>query len=291
MKRLRYWVPLIGIFALIALFLKMPEVSAIFGLLKCQTCAESSPYLPLIGCGYFTLLIALSMLFPTFPGPLVARAGLIWAVLLGLAMTYIDWPGWCAMCIIGHVCNLLIWAIWCLAPPKAPLLQTSPFKQRLFLLLLAPISLVALFTSLNLTLMIYNPKIHPIGLQPGQPVPQFAIHNENGTFTNATIATTSSTWINFVSPNCPYCKEQLSILNDIAAQLYPNQWINISASLSSELIQQSPATEWFEDKEGALRELFKVTGYPTLFLVGPSGTILQVIAGIPSELKESLLAH
>jgi hypothetical protein len=50
-------------------------------------------------------------------------------------------------------------------------------------------------------------------------------------------------------------------------------------------MQQSLKAEWFEDKEEVLRELFNVTGYPTLFVIGNDGKIQKVISGVSDELK------
>jgi peroxiredoxin len=296
MRQLRNGVPILGIVALIALFLKMPEVPNVLGIFKCETCVRSEPYLPMIGAGYFALLLAVSMLFPKFPSLLIARGGLIWAILLGLALTFIDLPNWCAACTIGHMCNIAIWTIWCLAPSVIDESRASPLRERLFLTFLAPIIIIALFSCLNLTFMVYNlkskQKVLSTSLKTGDSVPPFTIKNDrNDFFVNTDIAATTGTFINFVSPNCPYCKEQLSVLNDTIIQLVNDayRFITFSPALTPDLVQQSSTTEWFEDKEGELRKLFKVTGYPTLFVVGADGKILQIISGVSNELKSALL--
>lgn len=67
------------------------------------------------------------------------------------------------------------------------------------------------------------------------------------------------------------------------------RFINITPALTPELVQQSSDIEWIEDKKGQLRELYKVSGYPTLFVVGKDGKVRQVFSGVSSELRESLL--
>lgn len=79
---------------MVALFLKLPETPDFLVLLLVKHIATSDPYLPLIGSGYFALLVAISLLFPSFPG-LKHRAGLLWATLLAAVLTVIDQPGWC----------------------------------------------------------------------------------------------------------------------------------------------------------------------------------------------------
>lgn len=296
-KQLRLSVPILGILALVALFLKLPGTPNLFSYLGCKTCSSSDPYLPLIGAGYFSTLVAVSLLFSNFPGPLIARGGLIWAVLLAMAMTYINLPGWCTDCLIGHLCNILIWTIWVAVPPPSSYKSSSvTIRERLYLMLFAPISVVALFGCLNLTFMAYGFKINrqfsATSFKVGEAVPTFAMEtSQNRSFANNDLAQNDGIVINFVSTNCPYCKEQLPILNAVVGQLSGGSYrfINISPELPLELVQLSPVTEWVLDHDSKLRDLFKVSGYPTLFIVGADGRIMQIIPGVPSDLKEHLL--
>jgi peroxiredoxin len=295
MKQLRHWIPFLGMLALAVLFLSLPETPNVFGILKCKTCASSSPYLPLIGSGYFASLIAISLLFPAFPNSQIARGGLTWAVLLAFVLTYLKLPHWCIACLIGHLCNIVIWTIWLLVPLKENKSSPSTFRERLCLTLFAPFSVVALFSCLNLTFMAYGfkTKTHAMAssLQPGDALPAFTIQTTNGhSITNTVAAENIGTFINFVSPACPYCQEQLPIFNTVAKQMASSSYrfINVSPTLSEELIQSSPGTEWVEDRGGQLHKLFKVAGYPTMFIVGKDGKIAQVIPGVPEKLKAYL---
>lgn len=285
MKQLRNSVPFLGIAALLSLFLRMPEIPDFFGIFKCKSCDAGGPYLPMVGAAYFAVLISLSLLFPSFPNRLIARGGLVWAVLLALKLTYFDWPYWCLACIIGHACHIFIWTIWLFAPSSGQ--ETSvniPVRGRLFMTLFSPILVVALFSSLNLTFMVYHLKSKK-SLQPGDAVPSFAMQN----FSEAGM---KGAVINFVSPSCHYCQEQLPIVDAIAAQFDRSSYrfINISPALPVELTQLSSHSEWFEDKDGTLRKQFEVAGFPTLFIVGNDAKIHEVIAGVPQELKPTLLS-
>lgn len=276
MRQLRFAVPVLGAFALIALFLMLPEAPSI----GCKACSSGNPYTPLIGAGYFSTLIALSLLFPSFPSLYVARGGLTWAVLLALVLTYIHLPGWCALCLVGHACNILMWTIWAMVPAVKS--EGGGRRERLYMMLFAPVSVVALFSCLNLTFMAYGFKMSrnvPIsGLHLGDKAPIFMTKTIEGGYV-----------INFVSPGCSHCKEQLEVLNTAAEQMDSHRFINVSSVLSDELVQHSPAAEWVEDKEGDLRKLFKVSGYPTLFVVGADGKIVQIISGVPEQLKAYLI--
>lgn len=292
MKQLRSIVPILSIIALLALFLKMPEVPNVLGIFKCESCVGSTPYVPMLGAGYFAVLIAISMLFPNFPSFQIARGGVVWAVLLFLVLTYTDYPRLCFACLIGHLCNIAIWTIWLFVPPEVIKQHASPIQERLFLTLFAPISMIALFSCLNLTLMVYHLKTKqpPLAtsLKVGDLVPSFKIKDiEDHDFAHTDIADTAGTFINFISPSCPFCREQLLILNDTIAQLtnHSYRFINVTPELNSNLLQQSSESEWIEDKTGAFRELFHVTGYPTLFLIDKDGKIHKIITGVSDELK------
>ncbi len=288
MKYFRHATPVFGILALIALFLKMP------GTVSCRICSSSDPYLPLLGAGYFSLLIAASLLFPTFPGTKLARAGLTWAVLLALILIYIDFPEWCVLCIACHVCHILNWTIWLIAPPLKSSPPRTSLKERLYLMLLAPISIVALFSGLNLTFMAYRFKAPShLALQLGDPLPPFTAQTMTGrSITHADFSSASGIIINFVSIDCPHCKEQLQVLEAIILQLDSQSYrfINISPTLPSDVMEYSSSMEWVEDREGALLELFRVAGYPTMFIVGTNGKIVQIIPGVPAQLKREVLS-
>ena len=291
-KQVRSWVPVLGILASVALFLSLPETPNVLG--WCRTCSSGDPYLPLIGAGYFAALVAVSLLFPAFPGPHVARGGLTWSVLLALTLTYIKFPAWCGACLIGHLCNILIWTIWLVIPPPAEEPRSSTLGERLCLTLIAPVSVIALFSSVNLTFMAYGFRIRDIAatsLHPGDSLPAFSIQTASGRpFTNTDAAQAAGLVINFISPDCPYCSQQLPVVNALAAQLAGDsfRFINVSPALPTELVRRSPTAEWVEDKDGKLRALFHVSGYPTLFVVRSDGTIAEAIAGVPEQLEAKL---
>ncbi len=293
MKHLRRAVPVLGLLALAALFFSLPETPSI---LTCKSCSSNSPYLSLIGSGYFAGLIALSLLFPAFPGRHLARGGLTWAALLAASLTYIHYPQWCAACLICHSCNILIWTIWIVNPAQKNQPESSSFRERMCLALFAPISVIALFSCLNLTFMAYGFKTSrafiATALKPGDALPEFTMQTANGLTIANTDALHKGMVINFISPDCPHCKEQLVILDAVARELDGKlyRFINVSPQIAPALIQRSSSTEWVEDRENNLRNLFTISGYPTLIVVGTDGKIAQAIPGVPDRLKDLLLA-
>jgi thiol-disulfide isomerase/thioredoxin len=295
MKQVRSWVPVLGFLALAALFLSLPEAPNVLGRVGCKTCSSADPYVPLLGAGYFATLIAIALLFPASPGRLVARGGLTWAVLLAGALIYVKWPGVCPVCLFGHACNILIWAIWLTVPaPSNPVSTTV--RERLCLTLFAPMAVVALFSTLNLTFGQYGFQVRPLAptaLHPGDAVPDFTAKTNAGlALANSDAGHGAAIVINFVSPNCPYCKEQLPLLNSVAGELAsgPYRFVNVSPALPPELVQLAPGTEWVEDGQGTLRALFQVSGSPTLLVLGTDGKIANVIAGVPERFDAQLRA-
>jgi thiol-disulfide isomerase/thioredoxin len=297
MKQLRNTIPFLAVFALAALFFSLPETPDLLAKIRCKPCSSNGPYLPLIGSGYFAALGALSLLFPAFPGRHLALTGLIWAMLLAAVLTYIHFPLWCAACLLAHACNIAIWSIWVAIPSQKGQLPSSTFRERLCLTLFVPLCIISLFSSLNLTFRTYNSKIDPpvsaTELEPGNDLPAFSTQTSNGRlFTNTdTPSTKVGSVINFISPECSHCKEQLAILDPIAKELAGESYrfINVTRIMAPELAQRSPFYEWVEDKGGTLHALFKVSRYPTLFIVGANGKVAQVIPGVPDQLKEQLL--
>lgn len=296
MNKVRNWIPLLGMIALLALFFKLPETPALFSIFHCKTCASSDPYLPLLGAAYFSLLTAVSVLFPAMPGPKVSRAGLVWAILLAVAMTYVDWPGWCFDCLVGHACNIAIWTIWMLVPSRESATITT-LRERLCLTFFAPISVVALFSCLNLTFMAYGLKMDRnlaiTSLHSGDAIPTFSTKTNKGLrITSDDLGRTPAVVLNFIAADCPYCKQQLPVIDSVAIKNSgkTHRFINVSPALTAELIKRSPNSEWVEDHGGKLRELFHVNGYPTMFVLKGNGKIAEVVSGFPDTLKDTLLA-
>jgi thiol-disulfide isomerase/thioredoxin len=292
MKQLRYGVPILGSLALIIFFFSLPETPNLLG--WCKTCNASHPFIVLIGAGYFAALIAVSLLFPNFPGRFIARAGFIWAVLLAAVLTYILAPNLCFSCLIEHACNILIWTIWLIAPPIKRKSSSASLRERLFLSLFAPIAVVALLSCLNLTFMAYDFKlIEKSASVQGENVPEFSLQTTEGsTLVKADVGASSKIVFNFISPDCTHCKEELLSLNAKFAKLPAgsSRLINVSPILTPELIRYCPTAEWVEDQDGKLRKLFKVAGFPTIIIAGPDNKIAQVVQGTPEQWPSTFIA-
>ena len=214
--------------------------------------------------------------------------------MLALGLTYVKWPDWCPVCLFGHACHVLIWLIWLLVPAPAVESSAAPFRERLFQMLFAPIAVIALFSTLNLTFQVYGFRLRtfvPTNLKAGDPVPSFTTQTHKGRSLSSTDAAPNTRVVlNFVSPKCPHCEEQLPILNRTAVHLGNGNYriVNVCPQLVPELEKLAPNTEWVEDGGNQLRDLFQVSGTPTLFVLGSDGKISEVILGVPDELEAKL---
>jgi hypothetical protein len=189
-----------------------------------------------------------------------------------------------------------MWAIWLFSPAiERAESRVSSIGERVFLTCFGMVAVMALFGCLNLTFLIYKLKgkqeVVATTLKPGDSIPAFTANDVAGRSINI-LESNGDGWIlNFISPNCPYCKEQLEILSAIEKDLTigPYRLANISPAVSAELMQLLPLAEWIEDKNGSLRDRFHVSGYPTLFVVGIDGKIGQIISGVPDHLASTLM--
>lgn len=278
------------------LFFQLPETPNLFGLLGCKNCSPGNPFLVLVGAGYFAGVIAVALLFPNFPNRNIAYSGLIWALLLAAGLTYLHLPNWCVACLVGHFFNILIWIIWSFASSPTSEGNSTFFKERVYFSILTPMIVVALFGCLNITFLIYNFKeeqneLSTAALKSGDMAPPFILQTSTGhEISQDNLTQGLGTVINFVMDGCPYCKDQLQVVNKIATELAfkAYRFINVSPTLTDKLTKSAPSTDWVEDKEGYLHSLFKVKAYPTLFIVGNDGKIRQVILGVPENLEEKL---
>lgn len=265
-----FLVPFLCVLALIALFLKLPEISYF----TCALCTAKEPYLPLIGALYFSLLFSIALLFPRFPSSDVAKGGLFWAISLFLLLSYSDLPKICTPCLIGHACNIAIFTLWVFS--KRPNTPSTDVQLKIYLTILLPIAVVALFSALNLTAGVYG-----MGVDRGfsaskysrkDKVPEFSY---SSTISHTAASPLKKTILNFVAPNCPYCKEQAAVLEELMPELKRASWEYV-------LVDTSSAQG--ED----LRRLFGIRGYPTLFVIEDDGVIEELLPGVPEGLKETL---
>lgn len=241
----------------------------------------------MLGAAYFSAFIVAILSFPDLPTRPLKVAGLIWASGLAISLTYLS-PFWCWVCLGAHGCHLLMWIIW--KPAGAPARHFLGVK--LSLVFTSALAAAALFSTLNTTFLIYGLS-KPSGslVKKGSRVKSFALETlEKKPLSDALLNHSEGTLFNFVSANCPYCKDQLPRLDSLANQFYEQgfRFLSITQSLASDWQPLAPHLEWVEDREGALASLFGIEGYPTLVLVDSQGVIIKIFSGASSSLEKEV---
>lgn len=280
---------LLGFCALGSLFLKLPNVAETLGLKYCTSCNAASPILPMISASYFAFLITAILTFAPF-STLLAQMGLIFSVGLGFTLTYFN-PEWCGVCLFAHSTHILLWFILLAAAEDTEREKDNLLGSKLALLFIAPVAMMALFSTLNFTLLIYGlSNENPLGslVQAGDIIKPF----QAGKFSNENFADYSGTLFTFVSPNCPYCKELLPSVEALAKEYEGKRvnFVSVGRVITEESKQLAPHLTWIEDKKGEIIPQFGVTGFPTTVLVDATGRVIKSLPGAPSDYAEDFRA-
>ena len=286
MLSLRTWLAaFFTLLALLALFLKLPGVAEFVGLTGCTSCSASSPLLPMAAAGYFALLLTAILAFSPFAPLPLARAGLFFAAGLAATLTILS-PEWCGVCLFAHACHLSAWGVLVFFQEKKEREETL-FGLKLALLFTAPVAMMALFSTLNFTLVIYSLSHEsPLAtlVKPGDTLKSFQL----GTFSNETLGGFAGTLFTFVSPYCPYCKELLPRLDAMAAEFVEKGilFVSIGRALGEEMKSLGPHLTWIEDPKGDVISLFGIAGFPTTVLVDRSGKVVTTLPGAPAHFTD-----
>lgn len=134
-----------------------------------------------------------------------------------------------------------------------------------------------------------------------QPAPKFQLPTTvaGRELSNAEIGMAPVTVLNFVAPNCGFCKRQLPKVEGVRARFEPMgvRFVNVSETMRKAFTQ--PEAEAVYDSVGSKLELamdpgnrigrmFKVTSFPTLFVLTSDGTVREVIIGAKANIDEIL---
>ncbi len=165
---------------------------------------------------------------------------------------------------------------------------------------------------LEVPILRYNPPAPPAAAatQParpaaqliGQPTPDFALQTVAGKSLSRADLAGRITVMNFIAPNCGFCKRQMPVVEAARAAYEPRgvRFVNIVERMGSrvytteEMIeavkQMGSNLELAPDADNKVGRLFRATGYPTMFVVGPSGKIEHVNIGLntASDLRAQL---
>ncbi|MCH7883723.1 MAG: redoxin domain-containing protein [Planctomycetes bacterium] len=135
----------------------------------------------------------------------------------------------------------------------------------------------------------------------GKQAPAFNIDTLDGKeVSNADFSKHPATVLNFVAPNCGFCKRQVPTVEKIRAEYEAKgvRFVNISQTMRKEYSAEEVVDifktklktnlEIATDSGNKIGKLFKATSYPTLFVVGKDGKVSEVFVGAKPNLDTLL---
>ncbi|MGA8164333.1 MAG: TlpA disulfide reductase family protein [Waddliaceae bacterium] len=278
---------LLGLIAFAVLFLKLPGISELFDLPACKSCHTNTPYLPMLAAAYMAAFLTCILSFPSLPSPALKRAGIVWSLGLACGLTYLS-DQWCVICLIGHTCHVGMWTFW---RPT----QYGPeglAGMKLSMMFTSATATAALYSTLHFTFLVYglsNPMESLV--RAGAAINSFHVETvDKQPLSSDKFSDYDGVILNFVSDSCPYCREQILLLDKIAGEFDSKnlRFVNVSRQVISELQDLGPRLEWVEDSQEDLFMLFGVNGYPSLVLIDSKGVVVGAKEGVHGDFEEKL---
>jgi len=144
--------------------------------------------------------------------------------------------------------------------------------------------------------------VRPAAQLVGQPTPAFELQTVAGKSLSKADLAGRITVMNFIAPNCGFCKRQMPVVEATRAAYEPKgiRFVNVVERMGSRVYtteemveavrQMGSNLELAPDPDNKVGSLFRATGYPTMFVVGPSGRIEHVNIGLntASDLRAQL---
>jgi len=132
----------------------------------------------------------------------------------------------------------------------------------------------------------------------GKPAPAFSLTTTAGTpLSNTELNYHPATVLNFVAPNCGFCKRQIPKLEKVRAEYEAQgvRFVNVAQKMridyepeevASILSDLGPGMEIAIDSGNKVGRRFKATAYPCLIIVRPDGVIDEVVSGNKRDIAE-----
>lgn len=134
----------------------------------------------------------------------------------------------------------------------------------------------------------------------GKPAPEFQLTTADGkTLDNKSLSETSAAVLTFWAGECPYSKKALLRIESLVAEFVPKdvRFINVAETmrktytndeLKGILGELRIKGELAPDQQNTVGPKFKVTSYPTIFVLGKSGKIEGVAIGNKADLEDDI---
>jgi thiol-disulfide isomerase/thioredoxin len=134
----------------------------------------------------------------------------------------------------------------------------------------------------------------------GQTAPDFALKTIDGENVGKTeYKAYPATVLDFVAPNCGFCKRQLPLVEPIRASYESRgvRFVNVMQTMHQDFTQDQiigvlnglgNKAQVAIDTGNTVGQKFKATSYPTLFVVDKNGKIVEVVVGARSDIANTL---
>jgi len=138
----------------------------------------------------------------------------------------------------------------------------------------------------------------------GKPAPAFTIDTLEGKKVSSDdFKNHPAMVLNFVAPNCGYCKKQLPSVEAVRAEYEAKgvRFVNVAQKMGAKEFTTEEIVDVFKgagsrlelakDSENQVGQLFKAVSYPTMIVVSKEGKIEHVNIGAQADLDKSLKAQ
>lgn len=149
-----------------------------------------------------------------------------------------------------------------------------------------------------------QPPQRPAMQMVGQPAPAFSIDTLDGKKVSSDdFKNHSATVLNFVAPNCGYCKKQLPNVEAIRAEYEAKgvRFVNVAEKMGSKEFTTEEIVDVFKgvgsrlelakDTDNKVGQMFKAVSFPTMVVVNKNGKIEHVNIGAAPDIDKSLKAQ
>jgi len=134
----------------------------------------------------------------------------------------------------------------------------------------------------------------------GKPAAAFSLTTTGGKpLSNTELAKAPATVLNFFAPNCGYCKKQIPRLETVRKTYVEKgvRFVNVAETMGKEFPEEETMKilkelgaelEVARDSGNKIGQLFNVSGFPTMVVVGKSGNVEAVNVGNIGDLETKL---
>ena len=145
-----------------------------------------------------------------------------------------------------------------------------------------------------------KPRPRPATQLVGKPAPKFSLKTLDGkSLSNDDFANHAATVLNFVAPNCGFCKRQIPQIEKVRKEYEAKgvRFVNVTQTMRKEYTNDQVVDvmkkvgsnlELAPDKGNVVGKMFRATGYPTMVVVGKDGKIAHVHIGAARDIDTKL---